>query len=93
MMTSTVFSMCITALFAWWVWSLKQELSATHEPGTLVTGTNGTADQSHATTSTTHVVHHPTHQHAVGVSPASHPEQPPSPKRRRSDGVPVWTIT
>ena len=88
---STFFSICIAALFSWWVWSLKQELSSVHDPGASAAedGEEGTHTVAGALSHVMHPVPQPVAPPVARVSPREHPSPV---KQRRSDGVPVWTI-
>jgi hypothetical protein len=91
-MSSTLLSLCISALFSWWVWSLKQDLANIHLQAAGQSD-DGLADEPPAG--------HPPHHHSpvmtskrapVTNSTPVHIALAPSNKRRRPDGVAVWTI-
>lgn len=77
---NAILALCMVSLFAWWVWSLKQELA--HYQGQATAGAG--------------FVPVPAPEFAAQPHAARPPERPiyaESPKRRNAGGVAVWTIT
>lgn len=81
---NAILALCMVSLFAWWVWSLKQELA--HYQGQATAGTGFAPAPAPA----------PTPEYTAPIHAARPQERPiytESPKRRNAGGVAVWTIS
>jgi hypothetical protein len=81
---NAVLAICMAAVFAVWVWSLKQEL-ARFENLQSINGTPSHDSPPHSTPIITHQSHHQESR------PVRTPVTTPA-KHRNADGVPVWVI-
>ncbi|MCE9614710.1 MAG: hypothetical protein K8T26_10570 [Lentisphaerae bacterium] len=77
---NAILAACMASLFAWWIWSLKQELAHSHSQPAANPGSTQMEEPNMPM-----VEHKP--------RPPERPIYQDSPKRRNSGGVAVWTIT